>query len=121
MRRIAISALLALYLFSTVGVTAVGADPVRNPNAVVFPVSCTNGETVQLTGTERSAVALVVDDTRVTILYQLTVTEIATGRVLFALAPRGEKAGLEGDLVTCVSEDGGVRTTAVVFFTPRGR
>src|SRR3712207_8532159 len=98
MRRLTMAAALALVLLAA-GTAAVGADPVRNPNAAVFPASCTNGETVQLVGTERSAVALVVDDTRVTILYQLTVTEVATGQVVFAQAPRGQKAGLQGDLV----------------------
>ena len=50
----------------------------------------------------------------------LSVPDVAALEALFAQAPRGEKAGLQGDLVTGVSEDGGVRTTAVVFFTPRG-
>ena len=128
MRRVAISAVLALSLLGTVGLAAVGADPIQT--GVPARITCADGQTYDVI--IKGIVAHLENSTRLSIATRLTVTtaETDSGAVLSQLTfpiGQGRRAGLQGDLVTCsfTQVDAAAGTTTVTeaeaFFVPRSR
>ena len=128
MRRVAISAILALSLLGTVGPVAVGADPVRT--GLPARITCADGQTYDVI--IKGRVAHLENSTRLSIATRLTVTiaETDSGAVLSQLPfpiGQGRLARQQGDLVTCsfTQVDAAAGTTTVTeaeaFFVPRGR
>jgi hypothetical protein len=131
-------ALLLLATTVTTALLAVGiasADPINAPSAGTLDFVCGGEEVTLVTLANNAPMLNVVEGTSTFHLTELTFTytdqvngEIGSDTLLTG---RGDRTGLQGDLVTCtapsdtfVDEESGhtivVTTTAVGFFTPLG-
>ncbi len=136
MVRRALAAILSLFLLATVGVGAVGADPLNAKGAAPFPVVCGDQTLMIVTnGRGEFTPGHIVGSTGVLVPTAFTFTAIqtSTGEVLFSGSTakgQGQMTGLQGRLSTCTfggtfdtPEFGQVTFvgTATVLATPQGR
>jgi hypothetical protein len=129
--------LLALALVATVGLGTVAADPVNSRNALLLEITCAE-ETFQIVTTSGNPGHIIGSTGNimpVEFTFTNTYTDPETGELVteegtFPIG-RGNKHGLQDDLVSCTTEAftfedpelGEVTTviSVVAFLTPRGR
>jgi hypothetical protein len=126
-----LAAIAAAMLVLSPGIA--GADPVNSKNALIFDVSCSNGQTYEIV-VAGGFPGHIVESTGNIIPKELTVETIdpETGQVIDSetFLGQGNKQGLQDDLITCESEpltevdpETGEEVTFVItieaFLTPR--
>ena len=131
MYRTVIAAALSVALLLTLGLGRTSADPVNNPNAEFFTLTC-GGETIEIV-VGGGAAAHIVDSTGVLIpasfTFVGTFVDPETGETTAVndsfTVGRGKRTGQQDVLETCTFPivDGGFTGTGTVtlFRTPRGR